>query len=403
MRVAFVVSEFPVVSQSFIIDQIVGVIEEGCDVRIFSTGNSGKHYVNGKVDRYSLIEKTEYLEMPDGMLERVLKAVLMSGFMSLMNPLIPFHLALCCLRDKSTKPVYLFHKSCGRGFDVIHAHFGFNGSLSLCLKKMGVKGKIVTAFHGYDISMLVRQGIVDYGDLFREGDLFLPVSEHFKDRLVELGCDEGRIIVHPMGVDLDKFRYRGVVYEPGGRLRLITVGRLTDKKGYKYSIRAVGKLVSEGRDVEYTIVGDGDGRRVLESLVSELCLEGRVRFEGKASHDEVAGMMNEADVFVLASHMSKLGDEEGIPSAIKEASAIGLPVVATLHGGIPEIIEDGVNGLLVPERDADAIAERIAYLMDNPGIWEGMCIKAREVVEEKYDIRKLSERLVRIYESIKLS
>ena len=104
--------------------------------------------------------------------------------------------------------------------------------------------------------------------------------------------------------------------------------------------------------------------------------------------------------FILASSTSRDGDMEGIPVVLMEAQACGMPVVSTLHSGIPEVVLDGESGVLVPEGDVDALTERLQYLVEHPELWPEMGRRGRKLVEQKYDIKMLNSRLVRIYEAL---
>jgi len=145
------------------------------------------------------------------------------------------------------------------------------------------------------------------------------------------------------------------------------------------------------------VVGEGALRGELERLIGELGVGAHVRLLGWRSHDEVIRLCGSAHLMVAPSVTAANGDQEGIPNAVKEAMALGLPVVATRHSGIPELVEDGVSGLLVPERDVDALADRLAYLIDHGDAWATMARAGRAVVEADFDIEKLNDSLERLY------
>jgi colanic acid/amylovoran biosynthesis glycosyltransferase len=175
---------------------------------------------------------------------------------------------------------------------------------------------------------------------------------------------------------------------------------LVEKKGIRYGIEAVGCLIASGRPVRYTVIGEGPMRAELQELVRALDLLEHVTFEGWKSHDEVVVWMKAADVLLVPSVIAADGDEEGIPNVAKEAMAMGLPVLATRHGGIPELIGDGVSGVLVPERDSAALAERLIELIDHPERWARMGTAARRRIEAEYDIERLNDELVALYRNV---
>ena len=121
---------------------------------------------------------------------------------------------------------------------------------------------------------------------------------------------------------------------------------------------------------------------------------------GALEQDEYLKIYQEARIFVLPSVTASKGDEEGTPVVLMEAQATGLPVISTFHSGIPEVVIHGKSGFLVPEKDVDALAERLEYLIEHPEIWPEMGKEGRKFVEKKYDIKKLNQQLVEIYQDL---
>jgi colanic acid/amylovoran biosynthesis glycosyltransferase len=121
---------------------------------------------------------------------------------------------------------------------------------------------------------------------------------------------------------------------------------------------------------------------------------------GAQSHAEVMRLMEEAHILIAPSITAADGDEEGIPNTVKEAMALGLPVVSTTHAGIPELVEDGVSGFLVPERDSAALGERLAQLVDRPETWAALGRAGRQRIERHFDIDRLNDELLVLYEGI---
>jgi colanic acid/amylovoran biosynthesis glycosyltransferase len=183
-------------------------------------------------------------------------------------------------------------------------------------------------------------------------------------------------------------------------VRVLTVARFTEKKGVEYGIRAVAKLLHKYQRLEYKIAGDGPLRDGLQSLIAELKVGDRIRLLGWKSLDEIAELLQRSDILLAPSVTAEKGDQEGIPGVIMEAFAQGLPVVSTRHAGIPEVVHDGESGFLVPERDVDALAKRIEDLIERPELRFSLGRNGRNFVEEHYDIEKLNDRLVEIYQDI---
>jgi colanic acid/amylovoran biosynthesis glycosyltransferase len=391
MRIALIVDSFPVLSETFILGQVVELIKRGHDVQLFARCKPPEAPIHQDVRRYNLVKRTHYLDAPFGALSAVgigLRSPLRAlkwlrkyreGLISLdrLNLLLPF------FKDR---------------FDIVHCHFGPNGHFGIFLKKAGIGIPVVTAFHGYDMSqVVVSEGRDVYKSLFEKGDLFLPVSEYWKRKLIELGCDESKIIVCHMGIDLRRFEYVPHARCAGEPVQLLSVGRLVEKKGHEYLIRALAKAVSSGRDINLTVAGDGPLKGKLVSLAGELNLSERVSFLGAIDQDAVAELFRTAHIFVLPSVTAANGDQEGIPVSIMEAQAMGMPVLSTLHSGIPELVADGRSGYLVNERDVEALADRLGYLVDHPDIWPELGAAGRKIVEAGFDLETGIDRLTEIY------
>ena len=164
-----------------------------------------------------------------------------------------------------------------------------------------------------------------------------------------------------------------------------------------FAIEAVSRLLSKGEKIEYTVVGDGMLRENLQQLIEGMGIERQVKLLGWKTHEDVKMLLEESHVLVAPSLTSESGDQEGIPNAIKEAMASGLPVISTFHSGIPELVTDGVSGLLVPERDAGSLADALAYLISHPDLCKEMGQAGRSQVEQKFDSDSLNKKLEELY------
>ncbi|MCS3626924.1 colanic acid/amylovoran biosynthesis glycosyltransferase [Salinibacter ruber] len=411
MEVAFLVGEFPNLSETFILSQITGLIDRGHDVHIYGRKPADVPTHHEEVDRYNLLDQVEYIpSLPDSKGRRLQKALQLTGEID-----SPEHAwrAVRALRfwryGHIAANLQLWYAVCALGgvertHDVIHAHFGPNGVLAAALRDLGVlDGAVVTTFHGADMSRYFRRrGTAQYDFLARTGDVFLPISRRWKERLIQVGFPETRTSTHHMGVDCDGIEFSSVAVQ-GTTIRLLSVARLTEKKGIEYGIRALAQIIGDpltgsGGDldvnVEYTIVGDGELRAQLEQLVTELNLESNVHFTGWKSRSEVLQLLGKAHLFLAPSVTAESGDQEGIPVAIMEAMARGLPVVSTEHSGIPELVDDGTSGFLVPERDAEALARVLQSLIETPGRLPEMGRAGRQIVENEFNTEKLNDRLV---------
>ena len=283
--------------------------------------------------------------------------------------------------------------------DIVFCHFGPLGMHGLRLKQIGAaQGALVTVFHGYDMSSYLHtSGQAVYKDLFNAGDRFLPISDRWRNQLISLGCDPTKVFVHRMGISCDRFKFLTRILKPGCSVRVISVARLVEKKGIEYAIRAMAKLKNHPTKIQYTVIGDGPLRRTLEELIDELGVHEHVELVGWRSQAEVIDWLQQAHLMLLPSVVAQSGDQEGVPVILMEAMATGLPILSTQHSGIPELVQDGVSGFLVPERDPDALADKLAYLMEHSDLWPTMGRAGRAYVEEHFNIDRLNDRLVELF------
>lgn len=175
---------------------------------------------------------------------------------------------------------------------------------------------------------------------------------------------------------------------------ITSVGQLKEKKGFSYLIEACRILREKGYTFHCQIIGDGPLRSMLEQQIRDLSLESYVTLCGALPHETVVHELKTSTMFALACITSSDGDRDGIPNVILEAMAMKLPIVSTLHSGIPEAVTNGVNGLLVPPADASSLADAIAQLLDQPELRHQMGERGRQIVTENFDARQNASRLL---------
>lgn len=405
MRVAFVVNAFPVVSETFVLRQIVGVIDQGHEVDIYACdrGDDAIGAGAGVFSQYRLAERVRYLDVPASALGRLAAAIDIARHSWRMPTLYlralnPGRYGRMALSQRLLIAAYKLMQHGSRAYDVIHCQFGPLGVIAARLRDIGAwDGAIITAFRGYDATKLLRESPRRYADLFRDGDFFLPVSQALRDVLAAHGCDPAKMQVHHSGIDCDALAYRPRTLAPGERVRLVSIARLVEKKGIDIAVRAAAGLVTRGYNIEYEVIGDGPERGALTRLIEQLDMGLRIRLAGPRPHGETLAALNRAHVLIAPSVTAADGDQEGIPNVLKEAMALGLPVVATRHGGNAELVQHGVSGYLVPERDVTALANGIAELIDAPDRWSSLSRAGRQKVEAEFDARRLSVELSDIY------
>ncbi|RYG85490.1 MAG: colanic acid biosynthesis glycosyltransferase WcaL, partial [Alphaproteobacteria bacterium] len=254
---------------------------------------------------------------------------------------------------------------------------------------------IVTIFHGHDVGTAHQTGEVgQYQNLFRLGSRHLPVNARFREILIANGAPVERTHVHHMGIDVAAipFERRDWTLRP---LQILSVARLTEKKGISSALMALAKVRGQRPELSwrYNIVGEGELREDLGVLSAELGLTDSVDFLGARPHAEVRLLLAKTQLFLLPSVTAGNGDVEGIPVSLMEAMASGAIVVSSIHSGIPELVEDGVSGLLAPERDVDTLAMKLLATADHPDSMDAMAWNARQTVESEFNATVQMERL----------
>lgn len=385
LKVCFVLSDFPVLSETFVTNQIKGLQERGFDVSVVrdsAPDNSSTIDLQAEPFR-SVLPNTRPRWVGDRWIHPLSKRL----------PKGP-------LRSSTRAIADIVSDMRLNQYDVLIAHFGHNGKRLARSKFLRtLRRPILTFFHGYDLAIPFHaKAMGKYRRLINYGEMMLPVSHYFRDILVDAGAAPDKVRVHHMGVHT-----AAIAFEPRtlrGHLRFVSVARLVEKKGTEFAIRALAQLKSRRPDIawSYDIFGGGPLCERLYTLVNDLGLGSQIRFRGPAAHDDVLLRMREADVLLHPSVTASNGDMEGIPVVLMEAMASGLPVVSTEHAGIPELVKAGETGLLAPERDAEALCHQLEILADHPEACQAMTHNGRELVERNFDQARLDDDLAKIIE-----
>ncbi|EKR7575673.1 colanic acid biosynthesis glycosyltransferase WcaL [Escherichia coli] len=406
MKVGFFLLKFPLSSETFVLNQITAFIDMGFEVEIVALQKGDTQNTHAAWTKYNLAARTRWLQdEPTGKVAKMrhrasqtLRGIHRKNTWQALNlkryGAESRNLILSAICGQVATP---FHT------DVFIAHFGPAGVTAAKLRELGViRGKIATIFHGIDISSreVLNHYTPEYQQLFRRGDLMLPISELWAGRLQKMGCPREKIAVSRMGVDMTRFSPRPVK-APATPLEIISVARLTEKKGLHVAIEACRQLKEQGVAFRYRILGIGPWERRLRTLIEQYQLEDVVEMPGFNPSHEVKAMLDDADVFLLPSVTGADGDMEGIPVALMEAMAVGIPVVSTLHSGIPELVEADKSGWLVPENDARALAQRLAVFsqLDTDEL-APVVKRAREKVEHDFNQQVINRELASLLQAL---
>jgi glycosyltransferase involved in cell wall biosynthesis len=280
--------------------------------------------------------------------------------------------------------------------DVLHVHWWVPGGFAFWPGNAGGIPVVLTS-HGTDLFLLDRFSAARLlaGPIFRAAAQVTVISTPLVPRVEQLGVSAQRVTVLPMPVSAERFA--PPIHEVRDTARLLFVGRLIERKGAEYAIRAVARLRQQGRAVRLTILGDGPERTRLVALIDELGVRDAVDLAGALPHDAVAAHCRSATLLLMPAVTDWKGEQEGFGMVLVEAMASGLPIVATRSGGIPDVVTDGVTGLLVPERDSTALAAAAARLLDDPGLAAKMADAARGDLEARFSPKGLAEGFDAVY------
>ena len=248
-------------------------------------------------------------------------------------------------------------------------------------------------FHGFDASE--KKTIARYGEEYRQvlplAKAVIVVSQVMKMDIEGICGPLKNLHVLPYGVDTEKFK-------PGTKaskesIKLISVGRFTAKKAPIMSIKAFEILLEKFPMAHFTMIGDGELWEEAKKYVEENGFGKNVAFMGQQKPNSILEKLQEADIFIQHSIKTPSGDSEGTPNSILEASACGLPIVSTLHAGIPEAVIQGETGILVQESDFKAMGEALILLANDPTLRIKMGESARKHVLKNYEIKTQAEKL----------
>jgi colanic acid/amylovoran biosynthesis glycosyltransferase len=398
VRVLFCLTSFPAPSQTFVESQITGLLDRGFDVRILSLQPGKEAPRHEDTLRYDLAGRTSYV--PRGRKRALLELPKLARPVLASPPsferLVGGARRLSALGPKEAFRVLRRATAllAQWPFDAMVCHFGPVGVDVQRLRDVGVTtAPMLTFFHGYDVSRTIdERGPGYYAGLFERCELLLPISDYWRRKLVGLGAPAERTLVHRMGVDCKKIEFRERHLLAGETVQLLSIARLTEKKGIEYALRALAR-VRDTLKFEYHVLGDGELKASLDRLIDELELRSRVTLHGWKTQGEVAAVLARSHVLLQPSVTASDGDQEGIPVALMEGLAAGMPVVSTEHTGIPELVEHGRSGFLVPERDVPALANRVQELLEAPESWPAFGRAGRSMVERQFDVDVLNDQL----------
>lgn len=398
-RVAYLVSQYPMLSMIFIIREVLQLRRLGWRIDVASINAADRGLQGLTTDEAGEASTTYYLKPHGwrGALVAHLDTALRHPRGWLRGWAAVVRLARADLRQLALNLAYFTEALMvgvwmrQRDQQHLHAHLGSQAAtVALFVKRVFGHGFSITV-HGPD----------EFYDAYRQylpekvaaADFICCISHFARSQLMRLSpyAHWHKLEVVRLGVDPAHFAPRPRPLSADGAFELLCVGRLTPSKGQHLLIDAVARLLGQGRHVRLRLVGAGDDRASLEAQVRSQGLADHVLFEGAVNQDRIRALYAQAHCFCIASFA------EGIPVVLMEAMAMAVPCVTTRITGIPELIEDGRDGLLVAPSDAAGLAAAIARLMDDPALYDRLAAAGRQRVVDDYDLARNVDRLAEVF------
>jgi glycosyltransferase involved in cell wall biosynthesis len=390
-EVAYLFERFPSFGQTFCYREVAELERQGMNVHVFS--------IRRPVDEphedwdKSLVERVQYLPEEKPLVEEVDR---------LLKTKAVDDRVCAAVKDwgrqsdflRLYQAIYIGVRLREKGLGHIHAHFaGMAARTAFWINDFFGIPYSFTA-HANDI-FAPRDFVVSLAKLIGNAAAVVTVSD-YAVRLLQERFPENAAKIHRVynGVDLSQFTRSDF---GGAPPTIISIGRLIEKKGFGDLIGACGLLQARGRQFSCRIIGEGPLEESLLTRITANGLDKSVALAGPETQAEIAAELAHATVFVLPCTREADGGMDNLPTVIMEAMAAGLPVVSTPLGGIPEMVEDGINGTLVPERDPAAIATAIERLLDDPASARNLGDRSRQIAREKFSIETSARQLRKLF------
>jgi colanic acid/amylovoran biosynthesis glycosyltransferase len=312
LRVAFVVGQFPSVTETFIINQVADLLDQGVHVEVFTFAHGSDPCVSSRYNAYLMSERTHPLQA-SAWRSRGFGGVIGSLFRILLHPLQIARALRYCICKRSLRLLFSLVPFVGRRFDVIHCHFGTIANHFLIIKEaLHLDSPLITTFYGYDVSKVFKESSANpYDRLLQQGSLFFVMSNDMKRRVVARGFPEDKVKVLPVGIDVDSYPFSERRCPADVPVELVSVARFVEKKGLDDLLRALAIVKQRTRRAfRCSIVGSGQMDGQLRELTLSLGLRSDVEFKGSMKIEDIIALLPEMHIMVQPSKTAKDGDME---------------------------------------------------------------------------------------------
>lgn len=396
LKIGFIFTNFPIPGALWLYDRITGLIELGHEVELFAFKPQKDKVIHTDVVKYDLLSKTTYHGSPIYKIE-TLKKLFNNFFKNPVRFLSHFQEAfrVSINNRKGIFNSYFFIETfySKANFDCFFIISGPTANNLTYLKKLFPKTKFIVNFVGFDFSSKLRQqGVRIYDELFKVTDLIVTHSNFSKDVVDELCLDTKSVVIQNLGIKMNSFIYKR--RDVGNEINIITVGRLVEKKAHRIILKAIEILGGNGYSVKYHIVGNGNLKEnIILQINKSNYLKNQVIMHGYKNRDEIIDLLHRSHIFVQPSVSSlRWADMEDTTTTLIEAQATGMPVIATYHAGIPDVVKNNETGVLIPERNVNSLVDAILFFIKNPDKINEYGLKGRSFVENRFNNENLSRK-----------
>jgi colanic acid/amylovoran biosynthesis glycosyltransferase len=405
-KLIFKIGQFPHLSETFILAQIITAIKCGYEVRILVTElldfDNSKHLeIIQKFDINNKIILENY-KIPNNKVIRLFKwIVILVLNLKSIKQILHFY-----KENRKFSFTWLYQWNFYKKFDdidIFHVQYGTNTKPLDILKKIGFKPSLIVTFHGHDAFFPINGFIPNnsyYDNLFKFGNLVTVNTLYLAEELLKLGCSKDLISIVPVGVDTNFFYAKANMENSLKKIKLITVGRLDKVKGHHYSIEVVNKLIKKGIDINLTIIGDGEEWENLKDLIEKYQLHEKIFMKGSKSHLEIRQALWDHDIYLLSAVALPNGRAETQGLATLEAQACGLPVIVFDSGGVKYTLEDGISGFVCEEFDIDCMIHNVEKLLNDFDKYKNMSNEAVSFVNNNFSQQLIDCKWKTIYSDL---
>ncbi|MFW2366443.1 MAG: glycosyltransferase family 4 protein [Desulforhopalus sp.] len=400
----YILKGYPRISETFISNEILLLEKMGFTMRLFPMRQPRESFSHSSVKE--ITARVDYL--PTELLPDFFRLLLPNILLAVKRP----HQFRKCLRtaqqgiSKGRELATLKHLL-QAGFltnnhlladkNIVQLHGHFAHSPTSVTMFASILSDIPFSFtaHAKDI---YTSNPVKIARKIEHANFVVTCTKHNKEYLQNLaGNSSTPIYCIYHGIDLNLFKYNGRHHAAREPFKLLTVARMTEKKGLPTIYKALARLRDRNIEFRHTLIGDGDDRDTILALISSLGLDANCSWRGTQTHAEVLKHFKESDLFVLGCEIAKNGDRDGIPNVLVESLAMGVPAVSTNVSAIPEILVNGKTGIIVPSKSAKELEKAMVEVLTNDNLRKQLIKNGQTHVQNQFDNGYWIERLAAIF------